>query len=229
MITEEIRFGEKWIIVTNEKYEAWGSSHVVAWGSSHVVAWGSSHVVARESSHVEARGSSHVEAWGSSHVEAWGSSHVVARDFSSVVKKGKTVKINKGKRATIIIPDYPSKITEWASLKGIKIQKGKILLWKTVDKDGKDFHTHTISYLGEATAPDWDPSAKIECGKGLHLADSPSGARNFVENGTEFRLLQVSATTKDCVCFGGNPNYPMKLRARSCKFVKEYPPDYNEQ
>ncbi len=220
MITEEIRFGEKWMIIKDEKY--------VAWGSAHVEAWGSAHVEARDSAHVEARDSAHVVAWGSAHVEAWGSAHVVAWDFSTVVKRNKTVKINKGKKAIVIIPNYPSKITEWANMKNIKIKNGKMSLWKAVQENGTDFHSGKISYLKEAIAPDWDNKYEDACGKGLHLADSPSGARFFV-SGKKFRLIQVSANTKDCICFPGNPRYPMKIRARACKFIKEFTPDYIEE
>jgi hypothetical protein len=210
------------------RVEAKGSAHVEAKGSAHVVARGSAHVVAWGLAHVVAWESAHVVAWGLAHVVAWGLAHVVAKDFVSVVKREKTVKIKKSKRVVVIVPNYPAHIKDWSRLKGIGILKGRILLWKTVKKDGTDFHTGKISYINTAVAPDWNPSAKIECGEGLHLADSPSGARYFVLLKEEFRLIQVSAKITHCVCFPGNPSYPMKIRAKECKFVKEFPPDYNE-
>ena len=232
--------------------EARGSASVVAGGSAHVEASGSASVVAGDSASVEARDSAHVEASGSASVvagdsasvEAWdsasveasgsasvvarGSASVVARDFSTVHKREKTVKIDKGNRATVIIPYYPAGIEKWAGLKSLEIKNGKIKLWKAVRPDGTDFYSGQISYMNKAIAPDWDESPKIECGHGLHLSDSPSAARFFVPVRSEFRLFQVSVKVKDCVCFGGNPQYPMKLRARACEFVKEFPADYVE-
>ncbi len=228
MITEEIRNGEKWMIVINDKVILRGNSHAVLWENSHAVLRGNSHAVLWGNSHAVLRGNSHAVLRENSHAELWGNSHAVLRDFSVVHKKSKTVKINKGKKTTVIIPNYPSKIIDWAKMKNIKIKNGKILLWKVITKNGMDFCTNKISYLEEPMAPDWDSKYSEECGKGLHLADSPSGARHFVF-GKEFRLIQVSANVKDCVCFPGNPQYPMKIRARACKFVKEFPPDYIEK
>jgi len=200
--------------------EAWGSSHVVAWGSSHVVAWESSHVEAWGSSHVVARGSSHVEAWGSSHVVAWESSHVVAWDFSAIHQLSTQSRIKKGYKANIIKPNYPSNIRDWSKLKGLSIKKNRIYLYKVLRLDGKDFYSGIISYLKEAIAPDWDSKYKGECGKGLHLADSPEGAKYFLQDRNNYLLIQVSANIKDCKCFPGLPNYPMKLRARACRFER---------
>jgi hypothetical protein len=103
-----------------------------------------------------------------------------------------------------------------------------MLLWKAVREDGTDFYTGKISYLGEAVAPDWDASYTGECGAGLHLNDSPSGARYFVpsESKEAFRLLEVRVRLQDCRCFAGQPEYPMKLRARACEFVREVPRDF---
>jgi hypothetical protein len=115
-------------------------------------------------------------------------------------------------------------------MKGIKPNKGRINLWKCVRPNGTDFRTGTIQYISksEITCPDWQTDLEAECGNGLHLADSPSGARYFVnyDQLKTARLLRVSAKIEDCRCFPGQPNYPMKLRARACRFVKEYPIDY---
>ncbi len=220
----------------NSHAELWENSHAVLRGNSHAELWENSHAVLRGNSHAELWGNSHAELWenshavlrGNSHAELWENSHAVLRDYACGVKREKTVKIKRGKRATIIIPNYPSKMTEWAVLKGIKVNKGKIRLWKAANKNGNDFYTGKISYLREAVAPDWNPKHKGECGCGLHLADSPGAARLFVHHGDEFRLFEVEANIKDCICFPGNPQYPMKIRARACKFVKEYSPDYVE-
>ena len=91
-----------------------------------------------------------------------------------------------------------------------------------VKHNGTDFRTGTINYLqkGEIVDPMWDENYDGECGDALHLADSESGALSFIEFGTEYKLLIVKAKISDCRCFGGNPQYPMKLRARACELVK---------
>ncbi len=216
--------------------EAWGSSHVVAWesshvvakGSSHVVAWGSSHVEAWGSSHVEAWESSHVEAWGSSHVVAWGSSHVVAKesshveawDFSAIHQLSSNCKIKKSPKSTIIKPNYPSNIKDWAKIKGVKIKRNRIYLYKVLRLNGTDWYSGEIDYLKKAIAPDWDNNFKEECGYALHLADSPEGAKYFNKDNQNYLLIEVSAAIEDCKPFPGLPEYPMKLRARACKFEK---------
>ena len=198
---------------------AWGSSHVVAWESSHIVAWGSSHVVAWGSSHVEAWGSSHVEAWGSSHVVAWGSSHVVAWDFVSIVQLSTNVTLKKGSKAIIIKSNYPKNPIEWSKIKGVKIKNKRIYLYKVLRLNGMDWRTDSIDYLTgkEIFAPDWNSEYAGECGSALHLADSQEGAKFFLEDRDNYILCEVSAALKDCRCFSGQPEYPMKLRARACK------------
>ncbi len=215
--------GSEWVVVKKGSFIARESSHVVARGSSHVEAWESSHVVARESSHVVAWESSHVEAWESSHVEAWGSSHVVARDFASIVKLSVDTTIIQGIKATIITPIYPETMEEWCELKGLKITRGRVHLFKCVRPDGKDFYSGTINYLQknkDIIDPLFDRTHKEECGKGLHLADSPAGAEYFISLGQEYKLLEVTARVADCIPFPGLPSYPMKVRARACRFIK---------
>jgi len=167
---------------------------------------------------------------GNSHVVAWGNSHVEARDFTTIIKYSDDVKIRSGSKATVIAPDYPSDPTEWARLKGIPIRHGRITLWKAVREDYTAFHdAKTLYEVGNtAEAPDWEPNLGVECGFALHLADSPSGARYFVpaEARDSFRLLKVSAAIEDCRCFPGLPDYPMKLRARACRVLREYPRDF---
>jgi hypothetical protein len=236
--------GKEFAILSESSHaELWGSSHAILRGSSyailrgssHAELWGSSHAILRESSHAVLRESSHAELWGSSHAELWGSSHAILResshaelkDFSCVHLIRDTATVNKtSPQSHIIKIKYPSQINAWCRIKGIVIKDNRIILWKTVDKNGMDFRTKTINYntSKEILAPDWDKKYDKECGAGLHLADSPSSARIFAEK--EFRLFSVSVKTKDCICFGGSPEYPMKIRARACKMIKEYPADY---
>jgi len=153
---------------------------------------------------------------------------VEARDFVLISRRSSKVTLSVTVAVAVQESIYPSDITTWAALKGCRIESGEIFLWKAVRADGTDFHSGKISYLGEAIAPDWDPDYPDECGKALHLSDAPSGARVFVpeEQRESFRLLEVAAKVEDCRCFPGQPQYPMKLRARACRFVREVPRDY---
>ena len=160
----------------------------------------------------------------------WGNSTATLWDFSVVYKKSLSSK------AQVISPlahsiqiDYPKDIVLWCCLKGIEIKDRRIFLWKSARNDGTDFHTGTIQYNTdrEIVCPDWEDNYASECGAGLHLADSPDAARIFVPCGDKMaRLFQVSALIEDCVCWPGQPEYPMKLRAKKCLRVKEYPIDY---
>jgi hypothetical protein len=232
------------ILWGNSHAVLWENSHAELWGNSHAELWGNSHAVLRENSHAELWGNSHAELWGNSHAELWGNSHAelwgnshaelrenshaVLRDFGFVHLIHDTATVRKiSPRSHVVKVKYPSTMTEWCKLKGIAIKNGRIKLWKSVNKNGKDFYSDTILYdtKKEIVDPLWDKYYNGECGKGLHLADDPSAARIFAKEG--FRLFQVSAAIKDCKCFGGNPNCPMKIRARACRMVKEYPSDYN--
>jgi len=192
--------------------------------------------VLRENAHAELRGNAHAELRGIAHAELRGNAHAVLRenahaelrDFAVAHVLSKTCKVLAGFSATVIRPHYSKSVTKWAAMKNLPIRKRVIRLWKAVRPDGTDFYTGTISYLADAVAPDWDPTATNECGEALHLADSPSGARYFVssEYRQTFRLVEVEALVKDCRCFPGHPEYPMKLRARACKFVREVPREF---
>jgi len=133
---------------------------------------------------------------------------------------GKTSQAIKSKYATVITVDYPTAVKQWAEMKGLEIKNGIIELYKTTNLNGTDFYSGKINYLGKAIAPDWDGTFQGECGCGLHLADSPDGAKLFFGDRSNYLLLLVSAKITDCRCFGGLPDYPMKLRAKQCNFVK---------
>jgi hypothetical protein len=231
----EIRNGVEWTILEGNDYFS-----ITANSSPHLVCRENSspHLVCRENSspHLECRENSspHLECRANSsphlvcrensspHLEcrANSSPHLVCWDFSTVYDLSGKCKIKKGPRATIIKPNYPSNIKEWSKLKGLHIKKNRIYLYKVLRLNGTDFHTGTIDYLKEAIAPDWKAKFKEECGYGLHLADSPEGAKYFLQDRTNYLLIEVSATLEDCKPFPGQPQYPMKLRARACRFER---------
>ena len=176
-----------------------------------------------------ARGSAHVEAWVSAHVVARDSAHVEAWDCTAIRTLSPYATITTGPNTTIIREAWPTTPQEWAAAKNLPVKEGSLLLWKAIRPDGTDFRTGTVSYLATAEAPDWEDNYPAECGAGLHLADSPSGARYFVPADARdtFRLFQVRVAITDCAVYtGGKPQYPMKLRARRCEFVREVPRDF---
>jgi hypothetical protein len=194
---------------------------MVGHGSSRMVGYGSSRMVGY--------GLSSMEGHGSSRMEGHDSSSMVLFDFSCAYILRDTATVTKiSPQSHIINVNYPSTMMAWCKLKGIKIEGGRIRLWKTTNADGKDFYSGTILYdtKKEIIDPKWDKKYNGECGYGLHLADSPSSARIFSKK--NFRLFQISVAIKDCVCFAGLPDYPMKIRARACRMIKEYPADYIE-
>ena len=226
---KQMRNGIEWIILEgNDFFQAIGYAHVEAWGYACVEAFGSTYILATDDAHVKALENAHVVACGSAYIEARGYSHVlayescqvVAWDFSSVVRLSEDSEIKKGSNATVINPIYPKNINKWAKMKGLSIHKNLIHLYKVVKLDGTDFYSGKINYLKEAVALDWDKNYKSECGAGLHLADSPEGAKNFLSDRNDYLSIEVSANINDCKCFPGLPRYPMKLRAKACKFVR---------
>uniref|UniRef100_A0A6H1ZFU7 Uncharacterized protein n=1 Tax=viral metagenome TaxID=1070528 RepID=A0A6H1ZFU7_9ZZZZ len=127
--------------------------------------------------------------------------------------------------AVVIIPKYPSDMKSWCKLKGIKIKNNRVRLWKCTNKYGYDFYTGKVLYntKKEIICHDWEEHYERECGHAFHLADSPQGALFFCQDKEKSRLFEMSANINDCKCFGGNPEYPMKIRAKKCRMVKECP------
>ena len=180
---------------------------------------GNSRAVLWENSHAELRGNSRAELRENSRAVLW--------DFTVAHKLSKSAKIKNGPMAVVIIPEYPSDMKSWCRLKGIKIKNNRVQLWKCTNEHGNDFYTGKIDYTqkGEIVCPDWEEHYERECGYAFHLADSPQAAILFcrLDKRDKARLFKVSANINDCKCFGGNPDYPMKIRARACRVVREYP------
>jgi hypothetical protein len=225
-------------IVENDSIELYGDSTATLYGDSTATLYGNSTATLCDNSTARLYGNSTARLYGNSTATLYGNSTATLRenstatlygnstatlyDFSHASEKGGTAK-KVSPKATISKINYPSSIAGWCKLKGIVPKNGKIRLWKTVKENGASFKNDSVFYIvGKITeAPDWDASFKEECGRGLHLADSPEGAIYFVPIGQKYRLLEVEAFVKDCVCIGGNMEYPMKVRARACKVIRE--------
>ena len=213
--------------VVNKKYlypvVAWGNSSVVAWGNSSVVAWGNSSVEARENSFVEAWGNSSVAAWENSFVEARENSSVAARGNSQIVDAAIRGNIKTSGNARIVY--NPSTIEEWADSNDIKIENGKIRLYKAVHKRGNDHYvsdwdTDFIYNIGEtACSNDFTDDPEESCGYGIHMATA-SWACAYGSNWSELALLELEADVSEIVV----PLYETgKVRAPKAKVLREVP------
>jgi len=170
---------------------------------------GSAHVVARESAHVEARESAHVVARSPLAV-------LVARSQTPVLKGG------------IIVNAYEQSTDPAAWLEAVQaemLDEGMALLYKrTADDFGTrppDGSNQRVSYLPdtEVIAPDWDPSPERECGRGLHLCPTPACCDQFRSDCGD-RYVACAVAVAD-ILVHPQPEYPGKIRARSCRVLYE--------
>lgn len=207
----------------------YGESSAYLHNKSSADLYGESRAVLHDKSRAYLRDKSSAVLRDKSSADLYDKSSAVLLDFSVGYVYSDDVKTENGSKATVIYPSYPSDMKEWCQLKRIPIINNKIKLWKATNLEGKDFYSGTVLYdtHQEIVCPDWSENYTGECGYGLHLADSPSSARRFVGKGfvDGFRLFQVEVDINDCVCTSGNPSYPMKIRAKKCRMVKEYPND----
>jgi hypothetical protein len=202
-----------------------GSAHVEAWGSAHVEAWDSAHVEAWDSAHVVARGSAHVEAWDSAHVVARDSAHVVARSPLAVLVARSAGPTLKG---GIIVNGYEQSTDPARWLEAVAAEmvdeKTALLYKRTADNfatRAPDSGGSPIIYAidTEVIAPDWDPSPGRECGGGLHLCPTPPCCDQFrKEDGDRYVACAVSV---EDILVHPTPEYPSKIRARSCRVLYE--------
>ena len=205
--------------VVDNKYlrsvEAWGNSSVAVWGNSSVVAWGNSSVVAWGNSFVEARGNSSVEAWENSSVEA--------RENSQIVDAARRGNIKTSGNARIVY--NPSTIEEWADSNDIKIENGKIRLYKAVHKRGhgcyvSDWDTDFVYNIGDtACSNGFTTDPEESCGYGIHMA-AASWACTYGSNWSDLALIELEADVAEIVV----PLYETrKVRAPKAKVLREVP------
>ena len=224
-------YGDRYVEAReNSSVVAWGNSSVVARENSSVEAWGNSSVVARENSSVVAWGNSSVEAWGNSSVVARGNSVVrLFSDLSKVVLHGFSVlfknidlkvKVSiKSKNVKI----QTTKLLPYLEREGIKITKGKVILYKKVSKEFK-------TQEGKPNETDWkigstlehknyEPT-KEECGEGkFHACSKPYFCDEF-RNEKGDRYIAIEVNKKDLYEWK-KPAYPHKIAFRKCNVLYE--------
>ena len=203
---DKLAEGKDWIYVSKGYWEASGSAHVEARGSAHIEARGSAHIVARESAHVVARESVYIVARGSAHVEAWGSS-TCAKHSSLVNAHGNVIDF------TI----YPKTVDGWLNKYECPIRRGKVILYKATDENYRTRNGFQYTIGEMAIAPDWE-DIDIECGKGLHLCHHPVCCKEFI---TARHYLACEVKVIDLRIYSSKPEFPDKLRAKSCRVLYE--------
>ena len=154
-----------------------------------------------------ARGSSHVEAWGSSHVEA-------TKYVSCVIGHDHRGKVTGGVQ---IRPDY-STVEKWLEYHGVKVKRGRCVLYKAVRDNFKSSRGFLYKPGTEVAAPDWDGDAR-ECGGGLHLSPCFEMAKSFDSEAT--KSLACTVAVKD-LAIGPMPlQYTQKIKARRILKIEE--------
>jgi hypothetical protein len=229
------------VILSEGRFEIFGSSQVTASGSSQVRAYGSSQVTAFDSSQVRAYGSSQVTAFDSSQVTTSGSSQVRAYDSSQVTASGSsqvrafdssqvraygssqvtaskyvavTRQIGHSGNVTggvVIAIQAPKSAKDWCAFRGLTVAGGVVILYKAVRGDYSS--SRGFSYLPgtSPSATDWD-GGKKECGGGLHFCASPHEAVGF--DGEATRFLACPVALKDIRKPKATDAYPHKVKAR---------------
>ena len=184
--------------------------------NSSVEAWGNSRVVARENSSVVARGNSSVEARENSVTRMVSSKARVTAGHASLVlcECEETGRVDiKDKAQLVTTKPWEHTIGSFMDIYQANIQAdGRILLYKSVQKDLTDFWTGEIKYEGIVKCPDWDPNPNRECGGGLHL----SPTRELALQHNKGVVLRCLVAPNDIVI---HPTNITKVRCREVEVV----------
>ena len=204
--------------------EAWDSSSVEARDSSSVEARESSGVVARDSSRVEARESSSVEAWGSVGVHLEGVDvTVLLYGFAVCWKKAQGTIKKESETATIIEPIFKEGVTGWCENEAIKVDNGKVIVFKRVSKKWQTQEgtkNETIWEPGKTLEHhDWRPNEE-ECGEGKYHACSRAYFCDEFRNLGDDRYVALEVAIEDMYAWP-RPSYPHKIAFRKCKVLHE--------
>jgi hypothetical protein len=165
--------------------------------------------IASGSTTVRASGSTTVHASGSTTVRAYGSTTIESSPAVAVQKFGRHVKAKGG--VIIEVPTSFASVAEWAAYYGVKLSRGRIVVFKAVDDTFRSPHGATYTPGTITTAPDWSP--REECGNGLHFSPRAFMATSYNYDATKYVACSVKAS--EAVLLGD------KLKAPSCKVLHE--------
>jgi len=143
-----------------------------------------------------------------------GNAIVICYEKPKILKKSKSVRIVTTKKCV----ESAFSLQKFIDRYEIQEEGDFLILYKSVKNDYTDFYSGKIKYeVGKVVGcPDWDPDYEEECGKGLHLADSPLSALAFNEG----KVLKCRVKRKDCKTVN-NPEYPTKVRCKEVEVIEE--------
>ena len=140
------------------------------------------------------------------------------KQYAVVALDGVEIKLPKKDRTATVIKrklvEYD--LNSFVDIFNLTIEDDSVILYKTVCKEtGCDFKTKTIKYKGIVKCPDFDSSKDRECGGGLHLCATPSGAIGFAIG--PYKLLKCRVKLKDIVVYSKSIE---KVRCRQVEVLK---------
>ena len=163
-----------------------------------------------KSGHWKAQGQAQIEAYDQAQIEAYGQAKVVATSpYVSILAKSSQAQLFGG----CILGNKSLTPVEWLSACNINIRRGKVKLFKSLEKDWTT--QKGVSFkVGEVTiAPDWEANSQDECGKGLHFSPTVAQTKLFRDKGI---FIACEVAVKDMADLPAFAEYPDKIRARAC-------------
>jgi hypothetical protein len=100
-------------------------------------------------------------------------------------------------------------VADWIEFHGVKVVRGKAVVYKAVDADLNAGHDYTLTSYpigGKVTAPDW--VASQACGHGLHFGYQPVVAARYFTGPGAPRFLAVEIAVKDMIALGDKCKVP---------------------
>ena len=161
-------------------------------------------------------GDAEVTVLGQATVRAWGQATVRAKKYVAIqLINGHTGKVTGG--VVIKIPAIDT-LKKWTDYYDADEKKGKLILYKALDKDLKSGHGMEYPIGKTITAPDWD-NGQAECGGGLHFCATPWEALSYHDRAT--RYVACSVSIKEIRTPKKEDDCPNKVKARTCKVLYE--------
>jgi hypothetical protein len=100
---------------------------------------------------------------------------------------------------------------QWLTFCGVPITRGKVILYKSLNKDFTSRDKFQFAIGQRHDAPDWDAEFTGECGKGIHYCPTVAQARRFRDEGT---FVACEVRVRDMAGLPAFAEYPDKIRAK---------------
>jgi hypothetical protein len=164
--------------------------------------------VLRENSHAILRGHSHAILWENSYAILRENSHAESKSpYASSILKSSSAKAKNG----VIIGASPLTTSQWLEGCGISVNKGKVILYKSLNKDWTSTDGFKFEVGKKHIAPDWDELFIGECGYGIHYSPTVAQSLAFRDEGL---YIACEVKVKDIASLPAFAQYPDKIRAK---------------